>query len=601
MSRSARASVESSRRTREPEAASARASLKPIDLAILGAIVIFAAILMARGGSRRGVELMPWPDGVEYAAQAVNIDRGLGPVLHFGGYSYPSRYTEGYPLMLAAAWPLVGHDAARLFLATMAMALIAIAAIYVLALWLFGRMSAVVAAIVLALSPVFLTYSTLVMSDVPTLMVTILAAIALAATSSREEGNDSLDPPGLALWIVFGLLAGFSVMIRPTSATILAGLVVCVALVPPRKLRAIASALVAFGAGFIVPIVVQLCENAIHLGSPFASGYFWWVPEVYGIGGHTFSAAYLFGATMPRNPHGNVPIYVLALLGLDGLLGDRGDLRFFLYPFAAAVFAFTGIVAALRDRSSRATRRVVLFGVGYLGALFALYSVYLFTDVAFILPGAFILFAGAGYGVVIANRWMRSALGDGKGNAIAKTIGAGVIALDVLLAGSLLTEAGARIAPNPSPSAIVPALETLDHTMPPNAVFITNVSLQFFDLYVNGSECDVVPLNYLDPGQHFTDYHLHRLFDKRASGWTGAMPIALFDGEAISKPILDSIQTALAIHRTVLLVLAPPESEDYADALKHQLDALHDRFDIVPIGESPALTVYQLSELSPAK
>ena len=43
---------------------------------------------------------MPWPDGLEYAASAVNLANGRGAVLHFGGYTYPSRYTAGYPLIL---------------------------------------------------------------------------------------------------------------------------------------------------------------------------------------------------------------------------------------------------------------------------------------------------------------------------------------------------------------------------------------------------------------------------------------------------------------------------------------------------------------------
>ena len=41
------------------------------------------------------------------------------------------------------------------------------------------------------------------------------------------------------------------------------------------------------------------------------------------------------------------------------------------------------------------------FGLGYLGALTALYCFYVFTDVAFILPGAFILFIAAGAGAAI--------------------------------------------------------------------------------------------------------------------------------------------------------------------------------------------------------
>ena len=156
--------------------------------------------------------------------------------------------------------------------------------------------------------------------------------------------------------------------------------------------------------GFAIPVAWQLHQNSINLGSPFASGYAWWVPEVYGAGGRTFSIAYLFGPTMPRNPHGNVIVYVTTLLGLDGMLGDRGDARYFLYPFAAAVFAIVGFIAIFRTPGRSAARRLMWFGLGYLAALTGLYCFYLFTDVAFILPGAFVLFIAAGAGAALANR-----------------------------------------------------------------------------------------------------------------------------------------------------------------------------------------------------
>ncbi len=112
---------------------------------------------------------------------------------------------------------------------------------------------------------------------------------------------------------------------------------------------------------------------------------------------------------MPRNPHGNVIVYLTTLLGLDGMLGDRGDARYFLYPFAAAMFAIVGFIAIFRAGTSPA-RRLAWFGLGYLAALTGLYCFYLFTDVAFILPGAFVLFIGAGAGAALANRWMRDVL-----------------------------------------------------------------------------------------------------------------------------------------------------------------------------------------------
>ena len=559
---------------------------------------MFAILLMARGGSRRGVELMPWPDGLEYAAQAVNIDHGAGAVLHFGGYSYPSRYPEGYPLILAAAFPLVGHEVSRLFLATMLMGAVAIAGMYLLAFRLFGRASATAAALVLCLSPVFLTYSTLVLSDVPTLAVTILAALALAIASARED--EGVSARALAVWLIFGLLAGFTVMIRPTNGTMLAGLALGLLLVPPR--RGLLSAfvpLIAFGAGFVVPIGIQAASNVAHLGSMFASGYGWWVPELYGASGRTFSSAYLFGATLPRNPHGNLPVYVTSILGLDGMLGDRGDLRFFMYPFAAAAFGAIGIWFAVRARASRTARRVVLFGLGYLGALFALYAVYVFTDVAFILPGAFVIFLCAGYGIIASNRWMRAAFGSSRRSAASTAGVVGIVLLDVLLVVSLLTEAGSRFAANPAESEMVPALETLDHSVPADATIVTNISLQFMELYLPDKSRRFIGLNALDPGEHFTDYHLRRLYEKQAAGWNGAAPPILFANDKLSQPALDSLTSQANASAPLLLVLAAPESAAYADTLKHELDALQQSFKIEPVGESRAIAIYQLTPLNP--
>jgi len=103
--------------------------------------------------------------------------------------------------------------------------------------------------------------------------------------------------------------------------------------------------------------------------------------------GKTFSAAYLFGPTMPRNPHGNVIVYVTTLLGIDGMLGDRGDARYFLYPFAAAVFGLSGFVAILRAPERTAARRLMWFGLDIWPALTLLYCSICSPSGAFILRG----------------------------------------------------------------------------------------------------------------------------------------------------------------------------------------------------------------------
>src|SRR3984957_20705763 len=87
-----------------------RSLLSHIDGLIVTAILALTAVMIRSTGLRRGFELMPWPDGLEYAAAGTNLAVGRGAVLHLGGYTYPSRYTGGYPLILEFFYRLNGTD-----------------------------------------------------------------------------------------------------------------------------------------------------------------------------------------------------------------------------------------------------------------------------------------------------------------------------------------------------------------------------------------------------------------------------------------------------------------------------------------------------------
>ena len=223
------------------------------------------------------------PDAVEYAAMAVNLDRGLGPVLHFAGITYPSRYTIGYPLMLAAAYPLLGRRPERLCLVTALTALIAVAGLYILTLWAFDRPSAVLAGLLLATSPHFLGLSTCVMSDVPSLAVAVLAALAFL----YAEGKESLVASALC-----GLLVGLAVTIRVTNGAILIGMLAATLLVRPRRLRL--AQVMTFAIGFIAFPGLQAWVNLHYLGSPLSTGYAFWWREAYSPVSTTFELRFLF-------------------------------------------------------------------------------------------------------------------------------------------------------------------------------------------------------------------------------------------------------------------------------------------------------------------
>ena len=160
-------------------------------------------------------------------------------MLHFGGYTYPSRYTGGYPLILEFFYRLNGADFWA-FYASMILGMLSVFGLYMLTRGQFWRVAATIAALLLALSPVFITYSSLVMSDVPTLFVTICAAVMLVVATSNYV-NQLPSWMRMSAWLMFGLFAGFSTIIRPTNVVILVGLMLCVLMVPLEKSRPVAT------------------------------------------------------------------------------------------------------------------------------------------------------------------------------------------------------------------------------------------------------------------------------------------------------------------------------------------------------------------------
>src|SRR5208282_1992544 len=115
----------------------------------------------------------------------------------------------------------------------------------------------------------------------------------------------------------------------------------------------------------------------------------------------------------------------------------------------------------------------------------------------------------------------------------------------------------------------------------PHATLASNSSLQSLELYLAAGDRRFVGLNSLDPDERFTDYHLHRLYEKRAAGWNGAVPPVVFDGEQMSAEA-DSLASAIDAQTPVFVLIAAPESDDYAGVRKTELDQLQRKFAIEP-------------------
>ena len=569
-----------------------------IDAAILALILGFALLMIANAGFVNGQELWPMPDGVEYAAIAVNLDRGLGPVLHFGGITYPCRYTIGYPLMLAAAYPLLGRKPERLCIVTALMALIAIAGLYLLTLVAFDRPSAVLATLMLATSPHFLGLSTCVLSDVPALAVVIMAVLAFLYAEERESVRASA---------LCGLLVGLAVIIRVTNGAILVGMLAAVLLVRPRRLQL--ARVMAFAVGCIAFPGLQAWENLHHLGSIFSNGYVFWLPDYYGSVFESFKLRYLVVPPDPAYQHGNLAAYAIAMLGLDGILGQLAvstelrtlhhwryvgtelrtlvHARYAFYPFPVAVFAALGVFFAIGRKRNARMMRAVYLGLGFLASLLLIYLPYFSIDPRFIMPGLFIVFAAAGYGLISANRRLKWGWA-----------GLAVIALDAVLAGAIVVQTVSWLAvPMGLESELVSDVLAIRPQLR-NAVVVSDVSLQWLELYAGGEQTEFVGLNDIYsaqvPDQAVTEYHLYVLQNKKSEGWSGPIPPILFPGGELDLAQVRMLAEADKQGRPVYALVTKPRTREWQNVLQQEAAQIDRRFTDETIADYPELGLYRL-------
>lgn len=562
--------------------------LRPRDAILIAALLAVAIGMMVRAGFEFGSELAPI-DAVEYAAMASNLDRGLGPVLRFGGHSYPARYSGGYPLMLAAAWPLFRAHPQYLWVTTAALALLAITLLYLLTLRAFGRASAFAAALLLAVSPVFVAYSTMVMSDIPELAVTLLVVVAsLAALGSGS----------VFAWGVSGLLAGYSAILRPTNVAILAG-VAAAAATAPRKISLGATS--AFIAAFLLFPAWQMAENVHRLGSPLANGYSFWAPGWYGSGLGAFNPRFLFAPAQSDYVHGNVLWYASALMGLDGAfpahraLGRMPIARAYaLYPFAAAAFAVFGATVAIRKREEHAVR-LIAAGLAYLAALVLIYLFYFWIDFVFILPAAFIIFALAGYGIALANRELWPVLTGEAQRASSILIAIAIAAGDALLAISILANTPPEMARVLNRPPIADQLVSIREKIEPHSIVISDFSNQWLDLFLANSGSHAFALNtvYVETAPS-SDIHVHVLYQKRSHGWSGPVPPVLFASPLIDSSEANALAARARSGQALYLLMSANEPRDYGRLLEHEMRQLGDYFSYEKTAQTAALVLFRL-------
>ena len=351
------------------------------------------------------------PDSVEYTSLSYNLLRGEGYHIVINDRSYPPRYPYGYPILLlpfmAAVGPLF-HKAvyASLFFGV-AVGFLA----YLLARSVFGPAEGLLAAFLVAVSPLCITFSQVIVAVSAASALVLLILLLSWRLLAREEADRFFLP-----WLGIGLLLGFT-----ASVQLLCGLLfvpVALGIVVTRR-KACLRELGGLVLGFALATAPLFLYFKIAYGSFFTTGYRHWVPEFYGRLSDSLSTGYLFENTRCSEDGagtGNILYYWRYLVGrgripsgncfLPGFLLYLPGLRPYLpgfLPFAAVGLVQLAVGAA-RRRTGQASFLVLFAATFFVFSLFLL--LYCFQMAKFLVLFAPLFIIVGAYGITSSLRFL---------------------------------------------------------------------------------------------------------------------------------------------------------------------------------------------------
>ena len=234
-------------------------------------IVLVAAIILAAGLARLpnlDLYTVSYPEGIR-AAQLQLMAAGYRPCVEIFCNQGPLLFYALYPTYL-----LFGQTLEAVRSGVVLFSLVGIAGTYWVGHVLGGRTAAVVAALLVALSPTYLKFSRLALAEVPAVAPAIVAVGA--AILFQRTGRDR--------WLIAAaLLVALSLLLKPVTLAVGVPVGLAVLLRPERRWRNVALLTAVTGAGIAIPTLLigfsEILEQvvAFRLRSRTAEGrgIFW--------------------------------------------------------------------------------------------------------------------------------------------------------------------------------------------------------------------------------------------------------------------------------------------------------------------------------------
>ena len=218
------------------------------------------------------LDLGPYPDAVEYFAQAKSILKEGAPTIQIGYDKLPSRYPPGYPILMIPWLRFLPHNGILApFRTNQTIGLLLLAGSFVFYVAIGRPLAGGLAALLVATQPAFISFSRSSMSDLSGGAVTVLAfALVYLGLSWRRR------------WLIYcaAIVLGLSLCIRP-QLLFVAPLLIAMALFPANVswTRWFMHCCLAL-AVFAMAASPYFLLNTLEFGHPLKTGYEFWVPAL---------------------------------------------------------------------------------------------------------------------------------------------------------------------------------------------------------------------------------------------------------------------------------------------------------------------------------
>ncbi|HEX8491037.1 MAG TPA: glycosyltransferase family 39 protein, partial [Chthoniobacterales bacterium] len=411
---------------------------------LLGLLFIAAIWLYRTPYSASNLEVLP--DSVEYALAPLQLlETGRYEII-VEGRGLPPRYPPWFPvLVILPAYLLFGHEPGNAILPITVLAVGGVGLAYAIGKRISLTAGGVLAALVVLSVPAYGHWSAKVMTDVPCTTLMLGACLLYLHLRARSGAP--------RLYFAAGVLVAVTTLFRPVFASML--LPFLLAIVTQRK-----NLFLRTGA-LLTPVAAAAAAtftyNAATFGSPFRTGYKFWLPAPMDYPSMVFSLSHI-----------RANLTVIGLIGVPILF----------LAFVAAIFLARSFRPAGFAASRESYRGALLFFALTAGPILLFHIIYFFPDDRFYLP----ILAGL---AVLTGSILGLVVGPGRETP-----------LKVLLLVIFLVAVAVRLVPPAAtPSRRLAADQVRQHT-PENAVIISGIDPVYLArLAGRGSARRIVPLS----------------------------------------------------------------------------------------------------------